>query len=252
MKLCRFELVDQPGPIRSGIFHEGKVYETDGTKAIGIHDLTAVVLRSPVGLCPAIRMFPKSPLANGRFTFLNSTLIVGSGADVEMPTEVVGVGLSASVGVVVADRGRQIDVGEAESFILGYTLVLRLIGEFAGADADPMSASEDLAILIGPFVTTPEELEEKMIAGEATSYRWQAELKLNGDAAWAGTIEGPRFADLLSAGSRLVEMQSGEVVAGPALDIPLLPSTGFGRSLLPGDRFIFRVDGLGALTGSIT
>lgn len=57
MKLCRFELVSDPGVARSGIYHDGRFYETDGDQAIGIRDSGQVRLLAPVGMPPAIRLF---------------------------------------------------------------------------------------------------------------------------------------------------------------------------------------------------
>jgi hypothetical protein len=57
VKLCRFEPLGVPGTVHSGIVHGGKVYETDGTNPVAVHEAGDVRLLSPVGRPPSIRLF---------------------------------------------------------------------------------------------------------------------------------------------------------------------------------------------------
>lgn len=260
MKLCRFELESSPGQIRSGVFHDGKVYETDGSNAIGIHELSAVRFAPPIGQPPSIRIFEDGFDQFGQsmlsFRYLNPTTLLSPGAEVEMSPDATGLELGIHIGIAIGDTGKQIEVSEAEGFVLGYMVVVSLNdqtlierdkeGGFTGA------SGYDAGLVMGPFLTTSEELTEHRASSDPTDFKWSVELQINGESIWIGEHHiGLTFSEMVSYASRSAAVVPGDVIALPAVRIPALTESTLGRSLLPSDKVLVRVAGLGALTATI-
>lgn len=244
MKLCRFELLDDPGRPRSGIFHENRLYETDGRNPIGVHDLGKIRLLPPIGQPPSVRLLRW----NGErlvSEYGHPAALEGTGAEIDAPTSSEAFDLELRVAVVVKDRGERIDSDEAAGFVLGFTVVLAFVSRSAAGD------SLDHPLVVGPFLTTPDELapapEESFLGGE-----WTATLSVN-DEPIAGVREQDRgvFERALVERSRYVPMLPGDLVAAPPLALSPLAMGPLGRSLLPGDSVVVTVDKLGALNAKI-
>ncbi len=261
MKLCRFELTEIPGTVRSGVYHDGKIYETDGNQAIGIHELGSLVFAPPLGLSPTIRCFEDGFDSAGHgilgFRYLNPGIVHSPGTDIEMSSDSTGLGLQVHVVGAVGDRGQHVDVVEAESFVLGYSIMLVLTDphllEIEKQSGFSAAAAFDPGIVIGPFLTTPEELNEHRIGSDATGFAWKVEVRINSDLVWSGVYDtGLTFAEMLSQASRTAAVLPGDLIAWPAVRIPPLDETALGRLLLPSDKIIVKIEGLGALTTAIS
>lgn len=260
MKLCRFELAAAPGDPRSGVFHSGKVYETDGVQAIGIHETSDVRFLPPVGRPIAVRAFEPIETSPGQwdtgFCFLNPATIYGPDEAVTAPPDCPELGFEIRIGGMVKDSGAGVDEREAESFVLGYTFLV-VLTDASRPDRDMAhnwARSRDIGAFFAPFVVTPEELAEFLVRESRTQFQWRFSVFINDEK-----VDGPSdyvfdasFADLLQAASTGNGVSSGELVLWPAVPFPPLEESSFGRALLPSDRIRVVVEGLGAVNGRIS
>lgn len=227
VKLCRFELLDEPGQTRSGIFHDSRVYETHGMKAVGIHDLAKVAFLSPVPRPPSLRMFEVAPGGSLFFHYLNPSALAASGAEV-LPAKAGSLAFEVRIGVVAQDGGESLGEEEAEGLVLGLLPVVTLR---MGLE-DPVAA-RDLPVVAGPFLVTDEDLPSPLaldvsvdIGGKKKRFEG---LKL---PVSPGAV--------LARSSRGVGLTAGDLALSPAL-------AGVGGSLGPGEELTVAVEPLGAV-----
>jgi 2-keto-4-pentenoate hydratase/2-oxohepta-3-ene-1,7-dioic acid hydratase in catechol pathway len=252
MKLCRFTLSHEPERVRSGVFYDNRVYETDGENAIGLHELGKVRLLAPLGQPPSWRAFDwvraggEDVLA---YRYRNPVALTGPTAEVDAPAGSDDLGFELRLALVVGDRGERVEAEEAPGFVLGATLVLAfLAGDMAEEDASmglPDTRSHDLPALIGPFLVTPDEVDS--LGGV-----FRVEVSANGHVqsrTEAGLPLSP--VEAVVAASRSLPVVQGDLLALPPFGLPSLASTHLGRSLRPGDTVVAAVEGLGALCATI-
>ncbi len=260
MKLVRFELVEQPGVHRSGIFHDNRVYETDGEKAVGIHEPSAYRLLSPIGTATGLRIFETVNDGAGNryltYSHRHPGLVRGPLSEVEMSPDVDGLDFDVHVAAVVQATGMAVDEAEAPGFLLGYTMLVAfnvpavvVDDQMRGGTGAP---GRDAGMLMGPFLVTPEEIAEYLVSGEQDVYAWPYEVRVDDDVVAAGVVETwPGFSSLVVQSTLVGAVTAGEVMAWPALPKPPLEETTFGRLLLPSDRVSCIVEGIGTLVGKV-
>jgi hypothetical protein len=254
MKLVRFELLEAPGRARSGLIYEERVYETDGEKAIGIHELGRVRLFPPVGPVAGFRVF--EALGDGLTYHHRHPQVLGPLSEIEMPSQVDGLDFDAHVCVVLQDGGTQIDPHEAPGFVLGYTLALAFrIPSVVAEDREAGGSGapgRDAGTVIGPFLVTPEDMTEFSLPGNERILAFGYEMKVNADVVASGQVLlDPGLDRLLPFASAYSRVFPSEALAWPKLEKPELEFSELGRLLLPSDRVSLTVDGLGTLVAKI-
>lgn len=103
------------------------------------YPLDEIVLRAPVLHPPSIRIFD----AGGDFTFANPAAVLGPGDAVVLPAGVDSIESHLRLAAVIGDRA----VG-------GFTL----LNEFRAPEL-PGTKGRDFALVLGPLLLTPDELE---------------------------------------------------------------------------------------------
>lgn len=159
MKFCRFELVAEPGSARTGIAYEGRVYETDGTNAIGIHEAADVRLLEPIGRAPSVRVFRSGQTV---FDYAHPAAMLGPNVEFPMPAGSERLGYVPSVAIVVGGAGRDVPTSEADDLVLGLTLC-----HVFTALIHPGGRALDAGYAVGPAIVTPDEFLEGSIREEA-------------------------------------------------------------------------------------
>ncbi|MBX3110784.1 MAG: fumarylacetoacetate hydrolase family protein [Fimbriimonadaceae bacterium] len=260
MKLVRFELAGQPGLARSGIFHDNRVYETDGEKAVGIHDPGAYRLLAPIGQAAALRVFHTVTDSGGdrylTYGHRHPGLVHGPLSEIEMAPDVDGLDFDVHVAAVVQASGMAVEQGEASSFLLGYTLLVSFYVPGVVED-DVMrggtgAPGRDVGAAMGPFIVTPEEISEYLVSGEQDVYAWPWEVRVEDEVLAGGVVETwPGFSPLVAQSTLVGSVVAGEVLAWPALPKPTLDESSLGRLLLPSERVTFNVEGLGSLVAKV-
>lgn len=261
MKLCRFELLSSPGEIKSGIVYSGKVYETDGTQSIAVHEAADVRPLPPVGQPSALRFFRFSDadIALGAeamplYFYGNPGSIVGASQLVPYPEMTAELDYEPYLGVVIASPGYNIPVDQADGYILGLTIINALVmRDIERAEARAGSGpgrSRDLAIALGPVLTTPEELDDALIDEEhGRRFKLSAVSRVNGVERRRGDTEELPYsvAQLISAASETSPLKAGDVIAAGPLVRPEEPF----HPLESGDEIQVAVEMLGTLATKI-
>lgn len=255
MKLCRFELKSEPGTFRSGIVYSGKVYETDGSQPIAIHEAADVRPLAPIASVPSIRFF--SAVNDGRepddlpYTYGNPGSIAGPSQVIATPVKGLELAVVPYLACVVVDGGYRLDFAEVDRAILGYTLVnvLTALDLNRQDDGTGMNGrAYDLGVNMGPVITTPDELADVVIDSESgINYALGYSLRVNGvDKAkgdWA-TLQ-TTFQSALVSASLNATLRSGDVIAiGPLFPPELCTIT-------PSDEVALSVERLGVLSTKV-
>lgn len=261
MKLCRFELRETPGEVKSGIVYNGRVYETDGTNAIAVHEAESIRPLPPIGQPPAIRLFRTDipQLGEGEgfaYAYLNPTILSGASTLLRRPEFSTHISFLPCLGVVIGGEGADVPVESADEMILGYTLINLLVAR----DVERLEKewrigpgrSHDLGAVMGPVLVTPDELEESVIE-EIPSKRYSLEVlvRINGVERLRSNLSElrPSFASLISSSSESSPLHQGEVfavgpIAWPDDDQPV--------SISPSDEVHLVVESLGTLAMKIS
>lgn len=237
MKLCRFELASAPGYPRVGIYHNGKVYETDGRNPLGIHEAADIQLLSPVKRPGSFRVYSShqldgiaSPLGFlddlpiekpiPTYSYRNPGAILGPGSSVEYPALTSDLSFEPLIAVVIQSDGHRLEASEAEALILGYALgvefVARDLARFEASSITGHGQSRDFACLVGPVVVTPDDMQD-LLRNDEDGVRLDLEVvaRVNGqEVLRTNLIEANwSFAELLSGASQTGHLLSGDVFA---------------------------------------
>lgn len=256
MKLCRFELSGEPGQIRSGIFHEHRIYETDGEQAIGVHDLTKIQLLAPLRLPPSVRVFEAPDSAPFTFQYQNPTLLRGPGAEFELPGLATEVGLEVRLAAIVGAPGDRIDAEEAPEYLLGISPMLTFVDHAMlrseRAVGNPPCHSRDIPSAVGPFLTTVDEM-----VGDAPgsalrqSYAVLVEVDEEPILQTEVLLDVP-IEEWVVEATRSNAVVPGDLLAGPSFRLTPLPQTRLGRWLRPQDRLSVTLHEMGTLEVKLT
>lgn len=263
VKLLRFELAAEPGHTRSGIVYGSKVYETDGANAIGVHEWAEVVPFIPTGQPPSYRFFRADALPDAWLrdetsrpfhTYLNPASLLAPNRVLPMPLTISELGYEPQLAVVVASAASHTSVEDADALVLGITIANTLVArDIERAEKEHGAGhgrSRDMATAIGPFLTTPEDLDELVVDdSRGRRYKLEAIARVNGDEVAREDLTDLPYtlAELLSYASESCHLAPGDLVSiGP------ICQQGNARPRLDaGDEVQITIDRLGTLTTRI-
>ena len=261
MKLCRFELLAEPGIIKSGIVHAGKIYETDGSNPIAIHEAADVRPLPPVGQPSSIRFFRFSDAdltlggeATPLYFYGNPGSLIGASQIVPRLDLTAELDFEPYLAVVIAQSGTNIPEDQGDGYILGYTilnaLVMRDIERSEARSGSGPGRSRDYAMALGPVLTTPEELDDDIIdEALGRKHKLSVATRVNGVERGRGDAEDLpyTFAQLISIASETTLLRAGDLIAAGPL---VRPEETF-HALEPGDEIQVAVEKLGTLSTKI-
>lgn len=259
MKLCRFELHADPGTPRSGIYHEGRYYETDGERAAGIHDPGSIRLLPPIGTPPSLRFFDQARDASGNpfltYSYGNSARLQGPNSDIDASGSDESLDFDVRIAVLVQESARNVDPYEASRLVLGFGIILSFFEPEESERLVSLGLSDaparDLGTLFGPFLSTPDELLEHRASPDPLEFNWSVQIEVNGETVSETTEANPSFSGMLALASRMGPVFEGDLFAGPAFNKTSLASGPLGRYLMATDRVAVNVEPLGTLVGRI-
>jgi 2-keto-4-pentenoate hydratase/2-oxohepta-3-ene-1,7-dioic acid hydratase in catechol pathway len=242
LKLLRFLLQDEP-TIRTGVFHDGRVYETDGQNALGVHSPNAIHLLAPMAHAPTLRVFDAfSDDAIPPFEFRNAAAVFGAESDIVFPDDAETMDFEVNIAAVVSTGERDLDVLEASDYLLGYTAMLQWVADGTSRKG---AKARDFGVSLGPFVVTPDELGD-------SAFVFKAAASVNGEAAFSADTSSARFsfAELIQEASRGTRIHEGEIIATGCLPGASLRLAG--KPLLErGDEVSVTVESIGTLTNRV-
>lgn len=259
MKLCRFVLLQDEETVRSGIFHEGRLYETHGLTAVGTHELSKVRMLPPVARPPSLRFFDPAP-ANApwriQYAYRNPAVILSTGAEIILPAGVESVDFEVRVAAVMGESREHVAPGDGQRLILGYAPLVALVDvECSALEREaglcPVR-SRDFPVVLGALLTTAEELDAFADFDLPVGYRWQMSAKAGDVLVCDKLTSMPQsYEELLLAAAERMPIYQGEVLAARVFPKPPLPETLLGRYLRPGDSLQVWVEGLGNVACSL-
>lgn len=181
MKLCRFELLSDPDTPRAGIVYEGKIYETDGEQAAGVHEVADTRLLTPIGIPSSVRVVLASD--PNEYFYVNPASIRGPNDAFE-----IGEGIRAipCIAAVISQNSKPAQPFEADDVFLGLTL-----GTLFRDGNGSRQSDYDLALALGPALTTPDELDDRVTEDErGRKYHFKMEFgRSEGDLVQIGFDE---------------------------------------------------------------
>jgi 2-keto-4-pentenoate hydratase/2-oxohepta-3-ene-1,7-dioic acid hydratase in catechol pathway len=251
VKLCRFEVKSEPGSIRSGMVYSGKVYETDGTEAIAVHEATDIRPLCPIPTPPSIRIFRSDigeQTGSPQFFYGNPGAVTGPSQLINVPEIDSNYVARCYLGATIVGSGYQVNIEQAEAMLLGFTLVIIVtattLEDEERKQGIGLGRSHDIGIAVGPVLTTPDDLDDVMIM-TANGILYKLETSISANHVERATanfeeftismIEAVRFA------SETCTLHAGDIFCvGPIFD-------DIESVVTPGDEFHFSMERLGTL-----
>lgn len=253
MKLCRFELLQTPGQIHSGIFYDNRVYETDGKNPIAVYELGNIHLLSPIGHPSSIRVFEQSgSKENPNYYYLNPTSHLGTQSEWTAPSFVRELDFEVRVAIAIGKGGDHLEIDHAAEHILGYTIFVNFLGHDLLIKTEPLGifsvCPRDFSSIIGPLLITPEEFQNAENTDGKWPENWKMTFCINEKQIFEGNQEPePSFVEMIKIASVGCPLQPGDIFCSSSFNKPSLKETELRRFLLPGDRVRVTIEGLGAL-----
>ncbi len=255
MKLLRFELKNNPGVVRSGMVFSGRIYETDGATAIGMHESEAVRPLAPVGQPQTVRFFHSEFQPQGadsgedepRYFYGNPACLVGASQLVNDPELSSNLGFESYVAAIVLGNAYKIDLQDADDAILGVTILTMLVPvdvrEAERRAGGGFGRAYDVAGAFGPVITTPDELDDLVTDAEfGRRYSLEVVSRVNGvERSKGNTQDLPiTFAQAIAAAAQSCTLHESDIIAlGPIAS---------GEHLEPGDEVQTAASILGSLS----
>lgn len=199
------------------------------------------------------------------FYFSNTAGIIGPNTLVPSPTELGSqeMDFELEVAVIIGKSGRNIPVAEADGYIAGFTILndwsLRDLQRQEMKVGLGPAKGKDFATSIGPYLVTPDELADRIVAGSAPSRGRRYDLTMtatvNGLEYSRGNLRDMHwtFAELISQASRNTLLRPGDLIGSGTVGTGCI--TEFPRGtypwLAPGDIVRLEVERLGVLDNQI-
>lgn len=245
-------MLDSPGQIRTGIVRGPKLYETDGATPVGVHEASAARLLAPIGRPPSVRWFfgPGFETGGPIVSYGNPSSVIGPNMIVPWPGFSGNLDVEMYLAIVIGGQGSNIPVELADEAVLGFMVACSLVARDAEREERTAQTgpgrSRDVAIAVGPALTTPEELDdlaENTPAGRR--YNLGAAMRINGVEARRGSAcELPWTpAQAIATASESAPLATGDLL----LLGPIPRAADPARRLEPGDEIACAIDHLGAL-----
>jgi fumarylacetoacetate (FAA) hydrolase len=217
-----------------------------------------------LGMIPEFDQYPI-------FYFTNHNSIKGSG-DIEcMPDHLEKLDFELEVAIVIGKKGRNIRAEEADEYIAGFTIMNDLSARTLQMEEMILNLGpakgKDFATVIGPWLVTPDELEQYKVPAKEGHVGNNYDLKMKcwvnekqvstgsmGDMDWT-------FAEIIERASYGVDVYPGDVIGSGTVGTGCfleLNGTGLLKNpdyqsqwLKPGDVVEMEITGLGRLINTI-
>ncbi len=195
------------------------------------------------------------------FYFSNVAAISGPGAAIRKPAETEELDYELEIAVVIGREGRDILVEEADSYIVGYTILndwsMRDVQRHEMKVGLGPSKGKDFATSVGPYLVTPDELEPHLLPDRSRGSRYNLTMtaSVNGREISRGNARDMHwtFAELIAHASHNTVLLPGDLIGSGTVGTGCLTEfpTGTYPWLQPGDLVRLEIEGLGVLENTI-
>ncbi|MFL5735447.1 MAG: fumarylacetoacetate hydrolase family protein [Chloroflexia bacterium] len=196
------------------------------------------------------------------FYYSNPGAVYGPGAEVPYPRGSKEVDYELEIACVVGKPGRDIAADEANDYIAGYLIMNDWSARdtwrnFESKLSMGPAKSKDFANSLGPWLVTPDELEDRREGtGKDTRYNLAMAARVNGRELSRGNANTltHTFADMIEWASTDVWLRPGDVLGsgtvGTGCILELRPEN-TGGWLKPGDEVELEIEKLGILKNKL-
>jgi 2-keto-4-pentenoate hydratase/2-oxohepta-3-ene-1,7-dioic acid hydratase in catechol pathway len=187
------------------------------------------------------------------FFYLNAANVVGASTLIPFSDEVAQLECEPYLAAVIAAPGRNIPVADADSYILGLTIMSVLVARDIERRDHPagmaFGRAYDLGLGVGPVITTLEELDDVLIDEDhGRRHDLEVVVRINGVEKQRGNAQDMpyTFGQLISFASETSTLRMGDIIAmGPV-------ASGANFDLSSGDDVQVAIGQLGALSLKIS
>lgn len=194
------------------------------------------------------------------FLFMNPWSLCGATDDIPMPADTQAFDFELEIAAVIGKTARDVPLDEAADYIAGYTI----LNDWSARDIQGRemkvglgpSKGKDFANTLGPWITTPDELEPYLVDG-----RLNLDMSVAVNGATVGTDNSGNmswtFEEMLVHSSRGAVVGPGDVLASGTCSTGALAET-WSRTgtrtpppIQVGDVVTMTIEGLGSIENRI-
>ncbi|MGZ5303100.1 MAG: fumarylacetoacetate hydrolase family protein [Bacteroidia bacterium] len=217
-----------------------------------------------VDMIPEFDMYPI-------FYFTNHNAMDGPGELTFMPDHFQKLDFELEVAIVIGKKGRNIRAAEADEYIAGYMIMNDLSARTLQMEEMLLNLGpakgKDFGTVIGPYMITPDELEQYKVPAPENHTGNQYNLKMKAFVNGKQVSEGNTsqmdwtFAEIIERASYGVDLYPGDVIGSGTVGTGcFLELNGTGllndknyqpQWLQEGDEITLEIDMLGSLTNTI-
>ncbi len=195
------------------------------------------------------------------FYFSNTASFVGQEAEIRKPPETDALDYELEIAVIIGREGRDIPVKEADSYVAGFTV----LNDWSARDIQRRemkvglgpAKGKDFATSIGPYLVTPDELEDRILEDRSRGARYDLAMtaRVNGLEYSRGNAREMHwtFAELIAHASRNTVVRPGDLIGsgtvGTGCIVEFPPGTY--PWLQPGDTVELEIERLGVLRNRV-
>jgi 2-keto-4-pentenoate hydratase/2-oxohepta-3-ene-1,7-dioic acid hydratase in catechol pathway len=194
------------------------------------------------------------------FVFMNPWSVVGAGDIVPAPADSAVLDFELEIAVIVGRAARNVAEEDASAYLAGYCIV----NDWSARDLQSREMSvglgpskgKDFATTIGPWITTPDELEEHRVDG-----RLALDMSVSVNGVEVGRDNSASmswtFEQLLTHAARSATVGAGDVLASGTCSGGSLAELWARRGkripppLVPGDIVTMEIEGLGRVSNRV-
>lgn len=195
------------------------------------------------------------------FYFSSTAAIIGPGDPVHRPLETRELDFELEIGAIIGKEGSNIPVADADNYIAGFTI----INDWSARDIQRRemkvglgpAKSKDFATSIGPYLVTPDELEDHILPDRSRGNRYDLAMtaSVNGQIISRGNAREMHwtFAELIAHASRNTILRPGDLIGSGTVGTGCLVEFPEGTYpwLQPGDIVRLEVECLGILENPV-
>ena len=206
------------------------------------------------------------------FYFTNHNAIQGPGEIECMPDHFQKLDFELEVAVVIGKKGRNVKAADADQYIAGYMIMNDMSARTLQMEEMLLNLGpakgKDFSTVIGPWLVTPDELEQYKVPAKQNhvgdTYNLKMTCRVNGIEVSAGNMADMdwTFAEIIERCAYGVDILPGDVIGSGTVGTGcFLELNGTGllndpnfkpQWLQPGDNVEMEITGLGCLTNIIT
>lgn len=194
------------------------------------------------------------------FLFMNPWSVVGAEDDVPAPPDSALLDYELEIAAIVGRTARNVAEKDVASYIAGYCIM----NDWSARDLQSREMSvglgpskgKDFATTIGPWITTPDELEGSLVDG-----RLDLEMRVSVNGVEVGRDTSANmswtFPQLVTHASRAATVGAGDILASGTCSAGSLGELWARRGervpppLVPGDVVTMEIEGLGSIGNRI-